>query len=148
MINSSFEQEIQKNGSIIYPIVGTSMMPLLRQHKDFVVIKKIDRKLKKYDVPLYKRNNGQYVLHRIIKITTNGYIIRGDNCFNNEYDITDNNIIGVLDYIVRDNKIIKKNNPRYVIYYHLWCDCYFVRKFIIKLKSLLYRIARKLKNSI
>ena len=62
-----FEDIIDRDGRLIYTNVGDSMMPLIRQDRDLLIIEKPDGRLKKYDVPLYKRDNGQYVLHRILK---------------------------------------------------------------------------------
>ena len=45
---------------------GTSMLPMLRPGIDSVVLRPLPEKLKKYDLPLYQRKNGQYVLHRVI----------------------------------------------------------------------------------
>ncbi len=84
---------------------GISMRPMLREHKDIVIIERVNRKLKRYDVPLYRRPNcDRFVLHRIIKITDNGYVIRGDNLLYNEYEVTDDDIIGVLKAFYRNGK--------------------------------------------
>lgn len=84
---------------------GISMRPMLREHKDIAVIERVKQKLKKNDVPLYRRAGcDKLVLHRIIKVTDNGYVIRGDNLFTNEYDVTDEDIVGVLKAFYRDGK--------------------------------------------
>jgi signal peptidase I len=49
---STFEEIIEKDGYLVYTCKGFSMMPLLRQHRDLVVISKITEPLKKYDVIL------------------------------------------------------------------------------------------------
>ena len=41
-------------------------MPLIKEGRDLFMIEKPDGRLKKFDVPLYKRDTGQYVMHRII----------------------------------------------------------------------------------
>ena len=43
------------------------MFPLLKDNRDSFKLEKITSKPKKKDIVLYKRDNGQYVLHRIIK---------------------------------------------------------------------------------
>ena len=64
----SFEGLLDEKGSIIYTNIGYSMMPLLRQKKDIIEIrKKNNGRCKKYDVVLYKRGT-QYILHRILKV--------------------------------------------------------------------------------
>ncbi len=84
---------------------GISMRPMLREHKDIAIIERVTRKLKKYDVPLYRKKGcDRFILHRIVKITDKGYVIRGDNLYYNEYDVTDDDIIGVLKAFYRNGK--------------------------------------------
>ena len=144
---SSFEEHIAKHGQLIYTNVGDSMMPLLRQGKDLLVIaRKPAGRLKKYDVPLYKRDSGQYVLHRIMKVRKNDYVLCGDNQWHKETGVTDRHVIGVLTAVVRDGKTIPVTDRRYRLYVHLWCDLFFIRAMILWLKALPGRIKRKLKQ--
>ena len=133
MNKSTFEEEISKTGKLIYTSVGNSMMPIIRENCDILIIEKVSGRLKKYDIPLYKRASGQYVLHRILKIRKDSYVTCGDNRWKKEYDITDDNIIGVLTGIVRNGK---------KIYVHLWCDLFPIRAVILRIK---YYITRRLK---
>ena len=55
------------------------MWPFIREGRDLLLIIPAERPLKKYDIPLYRRDNGQYILHRIIGRDESGYIMRGDN---------------------------------------------------------------------
>ena len=139
MNKSTFEEEIEKSGKIIYTNVGDSMMPFIRQGRDVLVISRAEGKLKRYDVPLYKRDSGQYVLHRILKVRENDYVICGDNRWNREYGITDRHIIGVLTGIIRDGREIPVTDRKYRIYVHLWCDFFPVRAFIIRIRQFLKR---------
>ncbi len=100
----SVEQALEKSGEFMCSTSGGSMYPMLRHRRDMIVIKKVDRPLKKYDVPLYRLNSGKLVLHRILKVTDTGYVIRGDNLLHKEYNITDKNIIGVLKEFYRGGK--------------------------------------------
>lgn len=143
---TTFEEEIQKSGKIIYTNVGTSMMPLLRQNRDLMVIRKPDGRCRKYDVPLYKRDSGEYVLHRILKVKKDSYVLCGDHCLHREYGITDRHIIGVLSAVVRDEKTIPVTDWRYRIYVHIWCDFFYIRVAILWTKMMLHRVKRKLKR--
>ena len=94
------------NGEIIIShFTGTSMYPLLKSGKDRVVIAPVDSTLKKNDVPLYKGDNGKLVLHRIIRAQKEAYVIRGDNLYRNEYNVTDEKIVGVLKGIYKGDKL-------------------------------------------
>ncbi|MFR0880407.1 MAG: S24/S26 family peptidase [Oscillospiraceae bacterium] len=133
MDKSTFENEINRSGKLVYTNVGDSMKPLIRQGKDLLIIEKADRRLKKYDVPLYRRESGQYVLHRILKVRENDYIICGDNRWQKEYGITDRHIIGVLTAVVRNgNHAISVSSFRYRIYVHIWCDLFPLRALALR----------------
>ena len=53
MNKSTFEEELERTGRLVYTNLGNSMMPLIRQQKDLVIIKQAKEPLKRYDVPLY-----------------------------------------------------------------------------------------------
>lgn len=139
MNNSTFEDEIKRTGQIIYTNVGDSMMPLIKQGRDVLVISAVNGRLKRYDIPLYKRDSGQYVLHRILKVRKNDYVICGDNRCNKEYGITDRHIIGVLSGIIRDGREIPVTDIKCRIYAHLWCDLFPVRVLIIRIRQIFKR---------
>ena len=127
-----FEDVIERDGRLVYTNVGDSMRPLIRQDRDSIIIEKPQGRLKKYDVPLYKRDSGQYVLHRILKVRDSDYVICGDNRYCKEYGITDRHIIGVLTAVVRDGKEMPITDWRYRLYVHLWCDLFPLRAVILK----------------
>ena len=113
---TKFENEIQSKGYIIYTNEGDSMMPLLRQHRDIMVIRKITEPLKKYDAVLFKRPNGAYVLHRIIKVCGLGqYRIAGDNRHFAE-TVPEEWIIGILSEVIKDGRHISTQSDEYKAY--------------------------------
>ncbi len=138
-LTSDFRTELNRNGKIIYTNVGDSMMPLLQQGRDVLIIEKSQGRLKKYDVPLYQRDSGQYVLHRILKVREKDYVICGDNRWQKETGITDRHIIGVLTGIIRNGKEISVQDGKYQIYVHLWCDFFPVRAFVLRTGNFLKR---------
>ena len=140
MSKSTFEEVIAKSGELVYKNKGDSMMPLIREGKDLMVItRKPKRRLKKYDVPLYKRDSGQYVLHRILKVRDKDYVICGDNRWKKEYGIPDRHIIGVLSAVIRNGETVSVNDWRYKLYVHIWCDFFPVRAFIVRVIMFLKR---------
>lgn len=146
---TKFENEIQKNGYVIYTCEGDSMMPLLREHKDIVVIKRLTAPLKKNDVVLYKRPSGAYVLHRIVKLCGLGqYKIMGDN---REYaeTVPEEWIIGILTEVIKDGRHIFIDSNEYkeylkkISHYHSKQK---IRKYQLalkdKIKVLLWRVPK------
>lgn len=136
MIQSTFEQELDRKGTITYTCRGVSMLPLLRQQKDLFTITKRQSRCKKYDVALYKRADGAYVLHRIIKVLPDGYVFLGDNCLNKEYGITDQDVLGVMTSFVRDGKEYAADAGGCLLYAKVWYMLYPVRRLwrLLKLK--------------
>ena len=143
---TSFEDVIERDGRLVYTNVGDSMRPLIRQDRDLLIIEKPNGRLKKHDVPLYKRDSRQYVLHRVLKVRQNDYVICGDNRYCKEYGITDRHIIGVLTAVVRNGKEVPITDWRYRIYVHLWCDFFPIRALILKAKHFPKWLKRKLKR--
>lgn len=125
------EKALEQNKEVCSLTVGISMRPMLRQHRDIVIIKRVDGKLKKNDVPLYKRTGrDKLVLHRILKVTNDGYVIRGDNLYKKEYDVKDGDIIGVLKAFYRDGKYYDcEKSRKYKIYVFLMRASYPLRYF-------------------
>lgn len=142
----TFEEELERHGSIVFTNVGVSMMPLLRQGQDLMEIrKKPEGRCQKYDAVLYKRGE-RYILHRILKVRQKDYVIAGDHNYHREYGITDDQILGVLTGVIRDGKRIDVHDKRYLLYVHLWCDFYPIRAAILFGKTLPYRVYSKLKR--
>ena len=140
----SFEELLDRDGYLAYTNVGTSMMPLLRQGKDIMEIrKKGAERCRKYDAVLYKKGE-KYILHRILKVRDQDYIIVGDNCFRKEYGITDDQILGVLIGVDRNGRHISVTDKKYLLYVHLWCDFYPVRAGILYGRFCLSRIKSKI----
>jgi len=109
------EQFIRENGIYVGTIVGVSMEPLLRTHRDVVVVEKPKGRLKKNDVALYRRGDN-YVLHRVIKVLPDSYVILGDNCYHREYGITDDDVLGVLTEFYRKGKRCSVKDSSYHLY--------------------------------
>ncbi len=113
----TFEEYLDKNGELTYTNVGKSMMPLLKQHRDlFTVKKKGKSRCKAGDVVLYKRPPDRYVLHRIIEVRPDSYVILGDNCVAKEYGILDRDVIGVMTAYVRRGKSHTVNDRSFRLY--------------------------------
>jgi hypothetical protein len=143
-----FIEEAFENGkTFTIPITGTSMLPLLVQGRDTVTLKKIDGKLKKGDLPLYRRNDGAFVLHRIIDVLEDGsFIMCGDNQFIKEYGITDGNLIGVVTEINRDGKVFSADEEKYLSYVNKKLKFFGVRYPLRRLRYLLHKVKVKLKK--
>lgn len=139
---------LEQSGEISGVTVGKSMWPLFRSDKDIAVIKKTDGKLKVNDVLLYrKKETDEFILHRLIKITDNGFIIRGDNRYSIETNITNDDIIGVMKGFERNGKYYDcEKSKAYKLYIVYIRASYPIRRLWHKFKSFLKVVKRKIRK--
>ncbi len=104
---NAVEEALKAQDTVAFLTSGASMRPLLRTHKDIVVIKKATHPLCIGQVPLYKKAGVEkLILHRIIGIKPDGtYITRGDNTYAREY-IPQSDVVGVMVALYRGGKYI------------------------------------------
>jgi len=113
----NFEDILERDGQLVYTNTGNSMMPLLREHRDILIInRKTDNRLRILDCPLFKRDDGKYVLHRVMWVRKKDYVICGDNQWYLERGISDKHIIGVLTAVIRDGKRLEMNSFKMRLY--------------------------------
>ena len=114
------EEALNNDKTFTIPITGTSMRPLLIAGRDTVTLKKCDTQLKKGDLPLYRRKEGAFVLHRVVKVEADGtYTMCGDNQFLKEKGIKHSQIIGVVTEITCNGKTFSVENKKYQSYVKL-----------------------------
>lgn len=120
---------------------GISMMPMLRQGKDSVELSPLPQKLDKYDLPVYRRSDGQYVMHRVVAVKADHYICLGDNTLAFEH-IYPEQMIGIVSAFKRGDRRIEVSDPAYRVYCRLWRLTHPVRKLIFRLRICARRILR------
>ena len=105
---------LEKTGVFIGPTVGVSMLPMLKNRRDTIVVRPKTERLKPLDVALYRRGDA-YVLHRVIEPIDGGYLIRGDNTYSDEY-IPESDVFGVLSEFFRKDKHYVCTDKKYLKY--------------------------------
>jgi len=112
-------EALDQGRSVRFSPRGTSMLPLIRQGRDQVTLSPLPKTLKKYDLPLYRRENGQYVLHRIIK-AGDTFTCLGDNQFTPEHSLRREQMIALVTALHRDGKEIPVTSLPYRLFCRVW----------------------------
>lgn len=158
---------LQEGQEVILTIKGTSMRPLLYNLRDQVVLRAVDGSaLRPGDVPLYLRRNGVYVLHRVVarddgtrcefldgsdqSSTQIGeeirYTMLGDAQTELEHGITPTQILGVAVAFIRNGKRIECDSAPYQRYVRWWYRLLFVRRQLMFIHYVPYRLVRKFRG--
>ena len=127
----------------LYPR-GKSMQPFIVEGRDSVVlVDKTADKLRKNDLAFYKRNNGQFVLHRVAKLSSDGtYVMCGDNQTALEKGISDDQIIGCVRAVYRGDALFNERSFWHRLYLAFWC-CIPLRKLLRFSKRCVCGVRRK-----
>ena len=117
---------------------GNSMLPLIRPGKDTVVLV-APNDLKKQDIVLYKRANGQFILHRIMHIKKDHLLMCGDNLDYYEYEIKLEDILAKVKDILIDGKTKLDTSTKE---YKKYVKSRYQKVRKAQFKNLIYRIVR------
>ena len=145
MNKNDYSAELNKTGVIGFVPGGNSMWPILKNRKQSVVVERKTEKLKRFDVALYTRKDGNYVLHRVMEPTETGYIMCGDSQYSLE-PVMEESVIGYMTGFYRGKKYIECTNPKYIRQVERWYGKKFCRKIRLKLFYLRVRIKNKLRK--
>lgn len=133
-----FREQFDAGCNVRFSPQGTSMLPMLRQGIDSVVLSPISGHLIKYDLPLYRRDDGHYVLHRIIE-SGETYTCMGDNEFAPEPGLRHSQMIAIVTSFRRGGRDYSVNHPGYKLYCRFWHHSRNARHFVLRLTSWLKR---------
>lgn len=131
-------REVMDSGGefTLYPR-GTSMLPLIMQERDSVTLEQPQGALHRGDIAFYQRENGQYVLHRIIGERDGAFTMCGDNQLAPEYGVKPEQIIAKAAYITRKGSKITPRSLPYRLYVLLWRS-FFIRRVYFKLRRVFH----------
>lgn len=134
-------KELTEQGKEVNLIIsGNSMSPFLANERDTIWFQKPTKPLKKGDMVFYQRPTGQYVMHRISKVTPLGYYIVGDAQQDIEGPVPETAIFAIITKVKRKNKIITKGNFWWEFFEHIWINLIPYRRCIMKCYSKLKTI--------
>lgn len=136
------EIQLQNGGKARLTVTGYSMMPMLRNRRDSVVLITPQAACKLGDIILYRRENGSYVLHRIIALREDGYICCGDNQAERE-PVGQEQILAVVEGFNRKGKYYSVKHFGYRLYADIWVKGFVLRRPYIAVRRRLGRLARQ-----
>jgi signal peptidase len=120
-VSSALVKELAEKGRLLVVPVGASMIPMLRQGMDSVLLTRIEKPLRRLDVALYRREDGMYILHRVMQSKGGSLIFCGDGMIDDDPPVTESSAVAVLSGFYRGERFISVESKAYRLYAHLWC---------------------------
>lgn len=117
---------------------GTSMLPMLHPGRDVVELSPLPEKLKKYDLPLYRRNDGSFVLHRVVEVGDT-YTCLGDNQYRKEPGIRRDQMVALVTAFVRNGRRYRTDHLGYRLYCRVWPTVKIIKQVVRQPKYYLRR---------
>lgn len=120
LLGAMIEETLSRGDTAKVTVTGNSMYPLFHSRQDTVVLSPAET-IKKYDITFHKRQDGRYILHRVIGINPDGtYLIAGDNELKPEPPVRREQILGVVTQFTRWGKVCHPKGLRYWLYVRIW----------------------------
>lgn len=117
-------------------ISGNSMSPFLIHGRDTVYLSRITHPPKRGDMILYRRDNGNYVLHRVYEAGAT-YTMVGDAQTLLEKGIRPDQLLAIVTAVSRKGKILKKGSFWWDFFEKTWIRMVSARPAIRSAYSLL-----------
>ncbi len=131
---------LDHGGSFKLTVTGSSMFPFILGGRDQVTLSPLPDKLRKNDLPLYRRRDGAFVLHRIVRCEKDGtYTCCGDHQWILEPGLHREQMIAIATAYVRKGRELTNRNLWYRVYRRIWT-------WIIPLRPYLFRLLDRWHN--
>lgn len=135
----NIEQQMAAEGQIITVLHGVSMWPMIRNSKDPVLLRPLHNlrptTAHPLDVVAYRKED-RYVVHRVLKVRPDHYIIRGDNCMNLER-VPHDHVFAILTHWWHDGREHTIDDRSYRCYVGLWIFFHPLYRCLRRIKRLL-----------
>ena len=115
------EDSFRQGLTVTLGVTGNSMLPLFRHGRDSVILSPCNPEtLKRGAVPLYRRPDGQFILHRILRVKKDTYTLAGDAQTELETGLPKTCVLAVMTGFVRKGKTVSCRHPLYRLYSTVW----------------------------
>ena len=131
-------REIAEEGKVVPMLIsGSSMSPFLCHNRDYIYFTRPERELRRGDMVFYRRDSGQYVMHRIYRVKPEGYYMTGDAQTQIEGPLRREQIFALIVQVKRKGKVIRPGDFWWEFFEHVWIRIVPARRAVTALYSFL-----------
>ena len=136
-------EELLRSGAELPLIVsGESMLPFLRPGRDTVFLKSASGQLGRGEIAFYRRFDGAYVLHRVVRAEEGKYWFLGDAQIRVEGPLPASCVFACVTAVRRGKRLIRPGDPVWRFFTGPWLRMMRWRPHLLKIyRKLFYRPA-------
>lgn len=135
---STLRNLVEEGHDVSLLITGSSMAPFLIHMRDFIYFGRPERELKKGDMVFYRRENGDYVMHRICNINSRGFYLVGDAQTIVEGPIKREQIFGLVKKVCRKGRWLEPKDWYWKFFAGFWLWILPWRRIIMRVFKFMY----------
>lgn len=129
---SEVQKLISEGHSVTLSVKGASMSPFMVHLRDKATIGPFDKNaLKTRDCVLAKVENGNFVLHRIIRRDGNTLILKGDGNIRGCERCDVDDVLGLMTAVIRKGKTVSMTSFTWKAYSRIWVFLDPVRRWLL-----------------
>lgn len=140
-------EQLEKYGYYLSVPRGISMWPMILNKEGIVEIHKLEGEAKRYDLVMYIRGEKQGVIHRVVRVFDDHYLIIGDNCWQYEH-VPKEAVKGIAARFFRKGKWYDVDNKWYRLYVHIWVDLLFIKRPLFYARDRIKAAGRRSKKGV
>lgn len=133
---SMLRQLVNEGRDVSLLVSGSSMAPFICHHRDTIYFGKPNRPLRRGDMVFFQRDDGQFVMHRILRVRPEGYYIIGDNQTEVEGPVRRDQIFAIVKQVTRKGKTLKPGDFWWDFFEKVWIRIIPLRRLFVRLYGL------------
>ena len=124
-------------------ITGNSMSPFLIHGRDTVYLSRLTRSVRRGDMLLYRRENGNYVLHRVFKAEPESLTMIGDAQTILEPGIRQDQVMAIVTRVERKGKPLGPDSFWWAFFEKIWIRIVPLRRGIHRVYTIGKRVSSR-----
>lgn len=141
---SAIEELLAEGRQAAFTVTGMSMWPFLCHGRDQVIVEACQPEtLRRGDIILLQTYLGNYLLHRITKVTPEGFVTTGDGNFFRDGEFPALCVRARAVSLVRKGKTVRCSGWKWKVMSQIWMALFPVRKLMF---AVWFRIRKYVRN--
>jgi len=130
---STLRDLVREGHDVSLIVSGSSMSPFLIHHRDTIIFGPVEGPLRRGDMVFYERPTGQFVMHRVRRVCTEGLYLIGDAQTQTEGPLPPSCVFAIVKAVRRKGRLLDKKSWQWRFFATIWLRIIPFRPLIIKI---------------